>query len=187
MAISETKICNLALIRLGASLITGIDAGGKVANYCNELYSATVDEVLRMHPWNSAINRAELSVLASTPEYGYSYQYTLPTSPYCLRVLSVENDYPFRVEGRKLLTDQETCKITYIKRIVNPTEFDSLLVKAISLRLASILAYPVVQSKTLGDQIMEEFKILLKEAKSTDAQEGTPEELDTSTWLNSRY
>jgi len=186
MAISATKICNLALMKLGANRITSFDDGTKNSQLCSEFYDSTVDEVLRMHPWNCAIERAELAVLAATPEFGYDYQFTLPTSPYCLRVLTMKDDYPFRVEGRKLLTDQDTCKITYIRRIVNPTEFDAILVKALSSRLAMELAYPVTQSKTLKEQIAEEFKIILREAKSTDAQEGTPEEFDTTTWLDAR-
>ena len=187
MAISATKICNLALMKVGANRITSFDDGTKNSQLCSEFYDPTVDEVLRMHPWNCAIARAELALLATTPEFGYDYEFTLPTSPYCLRVLTMEDDYDFRIEGRKLLTDQETCKITYIKRISNPTEFDALVVKVLAARLAVDLAYPVAQSKTLKELLAEEFKLILKEAKSTDAQEGTPEELDTSTWIDSRY
>lgn len=188
MAISATKICNMALLKLGAKAITSFDDGVKNSQLCDEFYGQTVDEVLRMHPWNCAIERAELAVLADAPAFGYSYQFTLPVAPYCLRVIQMDDiDYEFRVEGRKLLTDQETCKIIYIKRIANPAEFDALLIEAIVTRLATKLAYPIVQSKTLKEQMAEEFKLVLREAKSTDAQEGTPEELDTSTWLDSRF
>jgi len=165
MAISETKICNLALLKLGATRIASLTDGTKNAILCNEFYEPTVDEVLRMHPWNCAIARASLSALDDAPDFGYAYQYTLPTSPYCLRVLQMENlDSEFKIEGRALLTNEGTCNIKYIKRITNPTKFDSILVKAIAARMATELAYPIAQSKTLKEQIAEEFNLVLRAA-----------------------
>jgi len=188
MAISETKICNLALLKIGATRIASLTDGTKNAILCNEFYEPTVDEVLRMHPWNCAIARASLSALDDAPAFGYDYQYTLPTAPYCLRVLQMESlDDTFRVEGRVLLTNESSCNIIYIQRITNPTKFDPLLVEAIVTRLATKLAYHIAQSKTLKEQMAEEFNLVLRAARTADAQEGTPETLDTSTWLDSRY
>jgi len=188
MAISVTKICNMALSKVGANRITSLEDGNKNAILCNEFYESTVDEVLRMHPWNCAIHRATLAALADAPDFGYAYQYTLPTTPYCLRVLQMEYlDYEFKIEGRVLLTNEGTCNIIYIKRITDPTKFDSLLVEAIATRLATKLAYPITQSKTLTEQLAEEFKLVLSAARTADSQEGTVEVLDTSTWIDSRY
>jgi hypothetical protein len=185
---SKTGICNMALLKVGAERITTLGDGSTNDLYCTEIYAATVDEVLRMHPWNCALHRKELTALAATPAFKYAYQYTLPPSPYCLRVLQMENiDEKFKVEGRVLLTNESTCKILYIKRIVNTAEFDPLLVEAIVTRLAFKLAYPITQSRTLRDSLADELAMILSEARSTDAQEGTPDELDTSTWLDSRY
>lgn len=86
-----------------------------------------------------------------------------------------------------LLTNEGTCNILYIKRITDPTKFDSLLVEAIATRIATKLAYPVTQSKTLKEQLAEEFNLILSAARTADAQEGTAEVLDTSTWIDSRY
>ncbi len=174
-------------MKVGANRIASVEDGTKNAILCNEFYESTVDEVLRMHPWNCAIHRATLAALDDAPEFGYSYQYTLPTAPYCLRVLQMEYlDYEFKIEGRVLLTNVSPCNIIYIKRITDPTKFDSLLVEAFATRLATKLAYPIVQSKTLTQQLAKEFELILRAARTADAQEGTVEVLDTSTWLDSR-
>lgn len=186
MTISVTHICNMALSKIGANRISALSDGTKNSILCNDFYEATVDEVLRMHPWNCAISRAQLAPLSESPAFGYDYQYTLPTAPYCLRVLQTELDYEFKIEGRMLLTDESTCNILYIKRITDPTKFDPLLVEAIAVRLGMKLAYPVVQSKTLTEQLAQEYEWILREARSADAQEGSVAVLDTSTWLEAR-
>lgn len=187
MARSQISICNFALVKLGAQTIISLLDDTKNAKLCNQYYEQVVDEVLRSHPWNSAIHRAGLARLADPPAFGFSYQYALPTSPYCLRVLRMENwDSQFWVEGRVLLTDEETCNIIYIKRIIDPNEFDPLLVEAIATRLAMELSYPITQSNTMKEQMAREFQEIIREARSIDAQEGTPETLETNTWLNAR-
>jgi len=184
---SAISISNLALQKLGAKRITSFEDGTKNAHLCEGFYGQVVDEVLRMHPWNCAICRKELAAEEDTPVFGWAYQYPLPSSPYCLRVLAMQYiDYDFVIEGRMLLTDQGTCKITYIKRIVDPNEFDALIAEAIAGRLAIKLAYPVTQSLSLEDKMCKNFKLVLSEARSVDAQEGTPQTIDTSTLLNAR-
>ena len=65
------------------------------------------DEVAREIPWAEFIRRATLGLEVATPEYEYAYQFTLPTDPYCLRVLDIDEETQgfnnWRVEGRKLL------------------------------------------------------------------------------------
>jgi hypothetical protein len=187
MARSVVSICNLALQKLGAKRITSFGDATKNAHLCEGFYEQAVDEVLRMHPWNCAVHRKELASEEEVPAFGWAYQYPLPSSPYCLRVLAMQYiDYDFAIEGRMLLTNEGTCKITYIKRIVDPNDFDALIVEAIAARMTIKLAYPVTQSLSLEDKMCKNFKLILSEARSVDAQEGTPQTIDTSTLLNAR-
>jgi hypothetical protein len=188
MARSVISICNLALQKLGAQRIVSFEDATKNAHLCEGFYDQAVDETLRSHPWNCAICRKELAAEEEAPAFGWTYQYVLPSSPYCLRVLQMDYlDYEFVIEGRMLLTDQGTCKILYVKRVVDPNEFDALLVEAIAARLATKLAYPVTQSLSLEDKMGKNFRLILSEARSVDAQEGTPQTIDTSHLLDSRY
>jgi len=72
------------------------------------------------------------------------------------------------------------------KRIVNPAEFDPLIVAVIAAKLAHCLAYPVTQSSAVRDRVEKKYIAALSEARSADSQEGSPDVLNTSTWLNAR-
>ena len=91
-----------------------------------------------------ALARQELGQLAATPLFAWDFQFQLPTSPYCLRVLTLNDDPAmgdpgddFVVEGRVLLTDESSAKIKYIKRITDPAEFDFMLYEALIRRMAA--------------------------------------------------
>lgn len=185
---SIVSICNLALIQLGATRITDLAAANRNSQLCSEFISPTIDEVLRLHPWNCACARAALACLSETPDFGFAYQYTLPTAPYCLRALRINESAIdiFKVEGRKLLTDHSSVDLEFIKRITNPAEFDPLVISVIAARLAFYLAFPITQSSSVKDKMERGFGLTLREARSADSQEGTPDEIDTSTWLDAR-
>jgi len=76
--------------------------------------------------------------------------------------------------------------LEFIKRIVNPAEFDPLIVAVIAAKLAHCLAYPVTQSSAVRDRVEKKYIAALSEARSADSQEGSPDVLSTSTWLNAR-
>jgi len=145
---TEVSICSNALRRLGDSAITSLTDDTERARLCNAFYADARDAVLRLHPWNFAITRTSLAQLSDTPSYGFAYQYSLPTSPYCLRVLGMEyEDYIFKVEnystqGRVLLTDEGTAKILYVARITDTTQFDALFVDVLTAKISIRLMLP---------------------------------------------
>lgn len=183
---SEVSICNSGLIRIGATRIASLTEESKEAFLCFEQYPILRDEVLAAHPWNFAIKRATLPILGSTPSFGFGYEFQIPTD--CLRVIELNekhNDY--QVEGDKLLYDQDTVAIRYIARIEDTTKYSPMFVSALSARIAADLAYPLVQSNTVARDMKAHYERLLSEAKTVDAQEGTPPVLVDDTWLNSRW
>jgi len=122
---SDVDICNSALNMIGASNISALTEDSKTARICNQRYTFIRDAVFRSHPWNSLIRRVTLTPDSATPEFDFSYQYTLPTDPYCLRVLSLQdNDTVHTIEGRKLLANESTVKLKYVARIVDTNEYD---------------------------------------------------------------
>jgi len=188
MATSLVSISNMALSQLGANTITDLGLDEKNSQLCDQFIEPTIDEILRLHPWNCAYYRKTIAALATAPDFGYAYKYTLPTSPHCLRALRINGDwqYEFKIEGRELLTDESTVNLEYIKRIVNPAEFDSLVISVLVTRMAWRLAFPITQSVTVRKSALEEFQKALSEARAADAQEGTAEEFTASSWINSR-
>ena len=184
---AQTQIVNKALILIGAQRILSMADAGNEAQTAAELWDSVRDAVMRAYPWNCCVRQATLAALSSTPAFGYSYQYQLPQDPLCLRVLGMQyHDSIFRIQGRYLLTDESTCSITYIARETDITIWDPLLKEAVAARLASELAYPLSNSATLAKTRWDLYREILAEARSIDAQEGTPEQYEVTAWLDAR-
>ena len=170
---TEVSICSNALRKLGDDPITSLSDDTERARLCNAFYASTRDSVLRSHSWNFAITRATLSKLTSTPAFDYASEFTLPTDPYCLRVLKMEyDDLEFKVEGRKLLCNEETAKILYIGQIKDTAQYDPMFTEVLTARLAAELAYSITGSNSLTKQMWDIHDEKLKEARSIDGLEG---------------
>lgn len=172
---SEVDIINSALNMVGATNIIARAEDSKSARITNQRYDYIRDAVLRAHPWNCAISRATIAPDADSPDFGFTNQFTLPTDPYCLRVLRLEYlDVDFRVEGRKIHCDEDTVKVIFISRVTDPNEYDQLLIEAIAARLAADSSYALAQSSTLTSTMWQLYESKLSEARFIDATEGTP-------------
>lgn len=195
---SVVDICNEAMDLLGAATITSLTENSKEARLCNRRFETVRDTVLRAHNWNIAITRKELPKDTDTPAFGFTNQFTLPTDPYCLRVISlhtsnVDNEISpydvqamFKVEGRKILTDEGTCRIIYVGRITDTEQYDSLLSSTIAHRLASETAYAITGSTSVAQQTFGLYQQRLTEARSMDAIEGKPDRIITEDFTNIR-
>jgi hypothetical protein len=193
---SVVEICNSALNMLGANNITALSEDSKNARLLNQRYESVRDSVFRSHTWNCLIKRVELAADSDTPTHEYSYQYTLPAD--CIRVLKVgghhngsssdlDSGQKFKIEGRKLLTDETTIYLIYIFKNTDPNEYDTLLIETIAARLASELCYAITASTSLAGQMYELYNQKLREARFVDATEGTADNIDSSSFINSRY
>ena len=103
MTTSVVEICNSALVHLGAELISSLSDNSDEARACNQFFSGARDHVLTDANWTFATTQAELSKLSSTPLFKYGYAYQLPTNPYCLKPLFMDNphlDKDWKVRGR---------------------------------------------------------------------------------------
>ena len=170
---SQVAICNTALTFLGADRITAISDNNENAKRLNAIYDQCLEDVLRAHPWNFAITRVALAKLASTPVYGYDYEFQLPSDS--LRLIEVTDGTnlitDFKVEGRKLLTDYDTIYIKYIANITDPNEYTSQFIFVLASRLTAELAYPITNNKSTAEMAFQVYQQRLQAAKETDAQE----------------
>ena len=191
---STVDICNGALNQLGATTILSLTEDSKNARLCNSRFTQVRDGVFRSHPWNCLQKRIELAQDTTTPAWGFKYAYTLPAD--CLRLLRIlDYDSNYKVEGRKILSNTETMKILYVSRVTDPNEYDELLRETLSSSLAADIAFAVTSNNTTATNMYNLFQDKLKDARFVDSTEGQnldqdlgmSDQIDASTFINSRF
>jgi hypothetical protein len=184
---SIVSICNDALIRVGADTIINLTEDTEQARVMNQVFTDAYDAMLQSHYWNFATERAQLSQSATGPLFGFENKYLLPTNPYCLEVRKIDTDYEWKVEGRYIFTDANPVYIEYTSRVADINRLSPLFRQALSIYLASQVAYTLTGSTSLKASLAQEFTQMYKLARFEDAKEGTPEKFQEGSWKTCRY
>lgn len=186
MALSQINIYNQAFFALGLPRATSTTEDSKAVRAANEMYEICRDELLSMHTWNFATKRVALTQSTTTPAFGYSYQYALPSD--FLRLVRLSNKaITYRIEGLYLLTDDSEVSIQYIAQITDPTQFSALFAAALALHLADKIAPQLTQSDGVIAQVAQKADVALRKAKKVDSLQGTPERIEIYGIDNARY
>jgi hypothetical protein len=173
---SDTTVCSNALIRLGDKPITDLSDPDERARICQALFADTRDAVFRAHPWRCLVHRAALALEATAPLFDWAHAFTLPTSPWCLRVLRTNlDDNAWTVEGRSVLTNAGSVSIAYIARITDYAVLDALLIEALTARMAAEMAVSITGNQNLGVTSFNVYLSKVSEAWSTNAMEQSPD------------
>lgn len=151
---SKIEICNLALDRLGEDVIVAITDTNPRAEALNRAYLPTLKEILRVHPWNFAMERATITVDATAPDFLWASRFALPSNfVRLIKLNGTEADSQlsdnFKIEGQWILTDATECKIEYVKFPEGSDDFtenfDPLFQDAFVTLLASKIAPKIVE------------------------------------------
>lgn len=188
---SETDCLNDALGQIGASRIGSIGDGSVNANHCLTFYPTLRDGLIRSFKWNFSLVRAALAQDATAPAFGFAYSYTLPSDPWCLRVWEYVGANPssgtvlpveaglvakYKVEGRKILSNDGQVSIQYGARITNPDLWDAMFYQMVTTWLASKLANAIPKDGQKSRELLGQVnEILLPLALAADGQEGSVE------------
>jgi len=197
MASSSVEIVNSALNKLGEDTISSLTDDSKQAILANQQYEPIRKELLRSHPWNFAISRVELAQTSNTPAFEFDNEFLIPSD--VLRILGVENPSrgKFVIEHnatdntKVLLTNDSPIKIKYLKDVTDVTKFDPNFSEVFSARLAAEFALNLTGKMSIMEKMFNLYERLLSSARSYDAQEGTPEIVETEgqvdSWLDQRF
>ena len=189
---SETDICNMALGKLGAERITSIDDSISVpAQRCRLHYDQTRDSLLRSYFWRFALDRKTLAQDTTDPIFEWDNQFILPTDYLRLRSIEEETGFSSRhrrhaIEGQRFLTNFSSVNMRYLRKVVDPTQFDPLFVEILVLRLAQKLIPALGKTDpNLTVIITNELKDLMPKVQAV-----TEDEIDTggrSDWNLARH
>jgi len=159
---SKVTIANLALVgELGKDRITALTDNTEGAKLVNLLFDETAKEVMTLGAFSSSTFRQTLAQDATAPDWGLAYRYPLPTDPKFLGMLKINElrpgDYPHSIESGYLLTDEGSVKIQYKGWQTDTEKWDMMLQRAVVLRLAYKMAYPLTGNIDLRKQLFAEF------------------------------
>lgn len=176
-----TEVANQALARLGAKRINdyGDSSDTKLeAVYCRLFYEQTAKALIRSHWWRFAKARVQLSQDTNTPAFQWTYAYLLPND--FLRAVIVydgsdepdgRTTYTYELEGDKLLCDESSVYLKYIRWVPDVPSWDALFVEVMVLSLAKKLVIPLSQDSKIKADIDRDLIPLMGKVRAMDRQE----------------
>ena len=184
---TQVSIASNALLLLGAKTINSLDEGTDRATLSANLYDSLRDDMLRSHPWNCAVKRVLLAPDTDVPAFDYGAQFTLPAD--WLKTLSVGPDgyeVDYRHESGKILANGTSLALRYIFRNEVEATWDAMLVRAMELKMAAEMAYPITASASMADMMHNKLLQHMKAARAVDGQDDPPQTFGDFPLLASR-
>ncbi|WP_271896323.1 hypothetical protein [Candidatus Phyllobacterium onerii] len=184
---SPTELSNIAVSRLGGEAITDIGEGSTGARLCSLHYDIVLNSLLREHEWNFAIKRKSLALDVTAPVNGFAHRFALPDD--WLKVVRINDAYTddYRIEGLFLLCDLSVVYLEYIAKVTDPNLMDAQFVDVFAQRLAAEIAYPLTKNSTLTESAWKIYNDKIRMARTMDAKEGQPRNIEADTWLGARF
>ena len=179
----KTGIANLSLSNLGEASIQSLSDNNARARACNARIDDVITSVLRMHVWNSALERVLLTNIG-TPIFGWNYIYQLPAD--YIRVVEVEPVSKYIVEKNNILSNEKKLYLLYVASPTDINNLDPLLAEAVALKLAWEIAETLTSKNGLKQEMMQKYIIALQEARSANSKDKTPEHRERSSYLDAK-
>ena len=187
--ISQTRVANHALQKLGAALISSMEEDTREARTVKACYSILRDRELRAHSWNFSIKRVALAPSATVPAFGFAKAFPLPAD--CLRILPSARHVDWTIENingvSHILTNEGTViYLRYVARITDEAAFDELFVDMLACKIAWHCCETITQSNQKKADVMAEYKEARAEARRINAfEQASPQEPEPP-WLTAR-
>ena len=180
-SLSDIDIINRALAKIGDQRITSRGDNNNRARLMDGLYDGMRDELLRECPWNFATKRTTLSANPTAPIYEWATAFDIPAD--LLYMVSTEGKIAYRLEGNQILANQaNSLKITYIRRVTDPTEFDTGFAESLASKLAYEGASNITADNALQDRLFNAYNLTLLRAKKFDGQEDDSRKWAVDDW-----
>lgn len=176
MALTALALCSRALLKIGAQPIASLDEGTAEAEVAANLYPATRDALLSLHPWSFATGQESLPRLAATPAADFQHAFQLPAG--FLRVLSAgapgsSQGLTYRILEGRLHTDASEVVLAYIFR-PDEAAFPPFFASALATRLAAEFCIPLTEATSRAQLLFTQAEAELRTARHADSAQATP-------------
>lgn len=187
---SEIDIYNMALSHVGTTVTVQDKLERSVERItCSRFYETARDALLayKSCDWRFAETSVLLADIGSPPT-NWLYQYAYPND--CIRPMYIvipglqaprdDQRIVFQVSGgassRVILTNQPEAELRYIQRITEAERYTAPFVEALALRLASMIAMPLVKDKSLRDELLQLSEQAIQVAMAFELNQAQPEQ-----------
>lgn len=123
-----------------------------------------------------------------SPAYEFAYKHPLPTL--FMRLISIDENPLFEIEGSYIVTDSATLYVKYVKDIYEGvTDYSSMdpqCFLAISLHIAWSICYAVTQSNKLKDELWSAADAIVRRARFVDSTETSIKAFTATEWDDAR-
>lgn len=213
-AISVVRICNMALSYLGATPIEDINEASKEAVECRLWYDYSRLQALRAMNWAFARKRTAPALHGDTPPAEWAFRYQYPAdcvavrwivnplqgtglgSPFIqgvtadVRAMSTDA-IPFEVEmstdgTKSILTNEQEAEVVYTFDQESPVFFSPGFVDALSLLMASRMAFAITGKRSLTKDATESYLRTLRAVGAIDATEAVAPPPREAEWIRGR-
>ena len=180
MAASNVSLANRALQILGSSnTIESLTEDSPNARTMNRALEPRRRAMLRRYRWTFAITRASVAADGDQTTFGSYNRFALPNG--FIRLLrdvdrpDVRKDW--RIEGRFIVTeDASPLQFRYIADVTDPTLWDVLFFETLAHDMAHETCEEVTGSSAKKQEIKDDLKAILAEAKLIGGIEEDPVE-----------
>jgi len=190
MALSQVDIVNKALTLVGASPIVSLTEDTNNARITNRVYEAALRSILTECKWNFATKRADLSVSGDDLDWfdiGETNLYIRPADT--IKIFGVSDPAAsWREEGDYIISDSSGLGVRYVFYNIDPATYSADFITAFIDRLASDIAYAIVNSASLGEKYKNLYEsVSLPKALSSNSQGGVQQNIQDDAWELAKY
>jgi hypothetical protein len=191
---STVEVANGALDRLGAERIVSLTENSTNARTMNAVLVPIRDRLLRQHPWNFSIKRAQLAASSTAPAHTRNNAFPLP--PTCLRLLPRDPEAnnlasDWQIENHLgtpaiITNDSAPLDIRYVAQIADPNVMDALFVELWSVEMAFATCKKITGSNALKESLREDRKTILSDARRNNAYENVAQQFPDDSFITVR-
>jgi hypothetical protein len=178
------NVANKALNLIGESPLQSLSGSSSNNESLNIQLPAAVEAVLSSYPFRCATRRTVLAPDADTvPAFGYAYSFPLPEN--FARLVRVENNKDFMLEGGSILSNDTPLAIVYVALPKDPHSLSHSVIEAISLTLAYKMAQTATANDSLLNRLRQDAALALVQAEKDD-KAGHEQDSSMAWWGDAR-
>jgi len=167
---NRNQIINMALLLIGEEMMASEDDHTKSSDIAAEFLDLCIETALSENDWTFARKRVILGATSITPVFGYEYQFQLPSDYNHIIEVDGDTDGDFREESGFILYANNTMELFYVCYNKDYALLPPKFVDAVVTLLASKIAYAVVGSGKISNDLEQLYEKRMAKAKFTDVK-----------------